>query len=201
MAGTQEKIELLLKIAHRLNETGVEWALGASMLLYFKGITSDFHDIDLMVADCDAECVRTILSEMGESCSSESIPNPIYRTKTFMEFLIDSAESLYAYETLLRIGYSEDGETASEAYLKLTADITLDHMLETFGGTLDGQNHSCSNHRPLSIRASLEGLDSVVHSQQFPATSYIFLEQFLSVAPVVNKILLSFSFEYSLPTS
>lgn len=59
-----------------------------------------------------------------------------------LEFLIDSAESLYAYETLLRIGYSEDGETASEAYLKLTADITLDHMLETFGGTLDGQNHT-----------------------------------------------------------
>ena len=81
MAGTQEKIQLLLRIAHRLNEAGVEWALGASMLLYFKGITSDFHDIDLMVADRDAECVRTILSEMGESGSSDSIPNPMYRTK------------------------------------------------------------------------------------------------------------------------
>ena len=45
-----------------------------------------------MVADRDAECVRTILSEMGESCSSDSIPNPMYRTKTFMEFLIDSVE-------------------------------------------------------------------------------------------------------------
>lgn len=41
MAGTQEKIQLLLKIAHRLNEAGVEWALGASMMLYFKDITSD----------------------------------------------------------------------------------------------------------------------------------------------------------------
>ena len=45
MAGTQEKIQLLLRIAHRLNEAHVEWALGASMLLYFKGITSEFHDI------------------------------------------------------------------------------------------------------------------------------------------------------------
>ena len=60
MEKTQEKIQLLLRIVHRLNEAGVEWALGASMLLYFKGITSDFHDIDLMVTDCDAECVRTI---------------------------------------------------------------------------------------------------------------------------------------------
>ena len=92
MAGTQEKIQLLLKIAHRLNEAGVEWALGASMMLYFKDITSDFHDIDLMVVDRDAECVRTILSEMGESFSSDFIPNLMYRTKTFMEFRIDSVE-------------------------------------------------------------------------------------------------------------
>ena len=92
MEKTQEKIQLLLRIVHRLNEAGGEWALGASMLLYFKGITSDFHDIDLMVTDCDAECVRTILSEMGESFPSASIPNPMYRAKTFMEFFIDSVE-------------------------------------------------------------------------------------------------------------
>lgn len=92
MAGTQEKIQLLLKIAHRLNEAHVEWALGASMLMYFKGITSEFHDIDLMVAERNTECVRKILSEMGESCPAESIQNPMYRTKTFMEFIIDSVE-------------------------------------------------------------------------------------------------------------
>ena len=92
MAGAQEKIQLLLRIAHRLNEAHVEWALGASMLLYFKGITSDFHDNDLMVADRDAECVRTILSEMGELCPPNPKPNPMYRTKAFMEFLIDSVE-------------------------------------------------------------------------------------------------------------
>ena len=92
MTEKQKKTELLQKIAHRLNEAHVQWALGASMLLYFKGITSDFHDIDLMVTDCDAECVRTILSEMGESFPSASIPNPMYRAKTFMEFFIDSVE-------------------------------------------------------------------------------------------------------------
>ena len=70
----------------------VQWDLGASMLLYFKGITSAFHDIDLMVADHDAECVRTILLEMGELRPSDPVPNPMYRTKTFMEFLIESIE-------------------------------------------------------------------------------------------------------------
>lgn len=90
MAGTQEKIELLKKIAHRFNEAHVVWALGASMLLYFKGITSEFHDIDLMVSDTDVGCVREILSEMGEIQASK--PNPKYQTKTFMEFTIDSMD-------------------------------------------------------------------------------------------------------------
>lgn len=38
--GINEKIEVLRKIAHQFNEEEVIWALGASMLLYFKGITS-----------------------------------------------------------------------------------------------------------------------------------------------------------------
>ena len=46
MTETQRKIELLKRIAHRFNEAGVVWALGASMLLYFKGIAPEFHDID-----------------------------------------------------------------------------------------------------------------------------------------------------------
>lgn len=90
MAETAEKIEVLKKIAHRFNEAHVVWALGASMLLYFKGITSEFHDIDLMIANEDVECVRTILSEMGEIQPPN--PNSKYRTKTFMEFIIDSID-------------------------------------------------------------------------------------------------------------
>ena len=92
MTEIQKKIELLQRIAQRLNEAHVQWDLGASMLLYFKGITSAFHDIDLMVADHDAECVRGILLEMGELRPSDPMPNPMYRTKTFMEFLIESIE-------------------------------------------------------------------------------------------------------------
>ena len=63
MPEIRKKIELLQKIAHRFNEANIEWALGASMLLYFKGIISEFHDIDLMISVHDAEQVRTILSE------------------------------------------------------------------------------------------------------------------------------------------
>lgn len=90
MAGIHEKIELLKKIAHRFNESDVVWTLGASMLLYFKGIASDFHDIDLMVVNSDVECVIKILSEMGEIQPSK--PNSKYQSKVFMEFIIDSID-------------------------------------------------------------------------------------------------------------
>ena len=92
MAEMQKKIELLQKIAHRFNEANVERALGASMLLYFKGIVSEVHDIDLMVSIRDAELVREILSEMGELHPANPISDPMYRTKVFMEFTIASVE-------------------------------------------------------------------------------------------------------------
>lgn len=90
MVGINEKIEVLKKIAHQFNEEEVIWALGASMLLYFKGITSEFHDIDLMIAEKDVDSVRKILSEMGKLHPSK--PNPGYQTKTFMEFTVDAVD-------------------------------------------------------------------------------------------------------------
>ena len=90
MTETDKKIELLKKIAQRFNTANITWALGASMLLYFKGITSAFHDIDLMISNEDVESVRKILSEMGELQSPN--PNPKYKTKAFMEFIINSMD-------------------------------------------------------------------------------------------------------------
>ena len=92
MAGTEDKISLLKRIAHRLNEAQVEWCLGASMMLYFKGIVSKFHDIDLMISVEDMEVVKTILSEMGTLCPSDHEPNPMYQTKCFMEYVIDAID-------------------------------------------------------------------------------------------------------------
>ena len=85
-----KKIKLLKEIAQRFNTAYITWALGASMLLYFKGITSMFNDIDLMISNDDAESVRKILSEMGELQPPN--PNPKYKTKVFMEFVINSVD-------------------------------------------------------------------------------------------------------------
>ena len=92
MAGTEEKISLLKKIAHRFNEAQIEWCLGASMMLYFKGIVSEFHDIDLMISVDDVEVVKAILSEMGALCPSDHAANPMYQTTCFMEYTIDAID-------------------------------------------------------------------------------------------------------------
>lgn len=80
----------LKKIAHEFNEAEIVWALGVSMLLYFKGITSDFQDIDLMISNEDAERARNILLKMGRI--EPPNPNSKYKTKLFMEFVIEGVD-------------------------------------------------------------------------------------------------------------
>lgn len=63
---TNKKINVLKRIAIELNKKNITWALGASMLLYFKGIISEFKDIDIMVIDDDIDQVKKILLELGE---------------------------------------------------------------------------------------------------------------------------------------
>lgn len=86
MVETAKKIAVLREIAHRFNEAGIVWALGASMLLYYKGLVPEFHDIDLMIADGDADRVREVLCKMGTLQPPN--PNPKYRTRTFLEFTV-----------------------------------------------------------------------------------------------------------------
>lgn len=82
-----KKIELLIRIAHEFNKTNISWALGASMLLYFKGIIDEFNDIDLMIIEEDVDIAYKILSKMSKIKPVE--PNPKYQTKIFMKFEID----------------------------------------------------------------------------------------------------------------
>ncbi len=85
-----QKIELLKKIALQFEKAHITWALGGSMMLYFKGIVPVFQDIDLMVADADAQTAQSILCSMGQM--QPQTPNPKFRSKAFMEFVIDSVD-------------------------------------------------------------------------------------------------------------
>lgn len=87
---TEKKLKVLKKIARRLNGAGVTWALGASLLLYLKGITDHFHDIDLMAEEEDAAAAKEILLSMGELQPPN--PNGKYKTKEFLEYIVDGVD-------------------------------------------------------------------------------------------------------------
>jgi len=90
MENLENKLTVLSHIAKELNQKNVTWAVGASMLLYFKGIISEFHDIDIMVAEEDVEIVKEVLLLFG----SIQAPNPNikYKTKNFLEFIVDGID-------------------------------------------------------------------------------------------------------------
>lgn len=84
------KLKVLEKIAKEFNEKKIDWAVGASLLLYFKGISDVFNDIDIMVSEKDVDKVKKILLPLGEG--KERIPNEEYKTKWFLEYSIDGVE-------------------------------------------------------------------------------------------------------------
>lgn len=87
---TNKKLIVLKRIASEFNKANITWALGASMLLYFKGITSEFHDIDIMIANEDAILAKDILLHMG--VLQPPNPDAKYKTKMFLEFVIDDVD-------------------------------------------------------------------------------------------------------------
>ena len=84
------KIATFLKVAKILNENNITWALGASLLLYLKGITDKFNDIDLMVSENDIEKTKNIFLSLGKEYAKN--PNLQYKSKCFLEFNIDGID-------------------------------------------------------------------------------------------------------------
>lgn len=90
MKTIESKLNVISKIGALLNDAGITWAVGASMLLYFKGITSEFNDIDIMVTEEDVPQLKEILLSIGSIAPPN--PNEKYRTKHFMEFVVDGID-------------------------------------------------------------------------------------------------------------
>ena len=86
----QKKLDVLALLAAELNARCGTWAIGASLLLYLKGIASEFHDIDIMVAEADIGAAREALSALGTPQAAN--PNQQYRTKHFLEYCIQGVE-------------------------------------------------------------------------------------------------------------
>ena len=86
----EKTIEVLVKIARALNDNKITWAIGGSLMLYFKGITDHFQDIDIMVIEGDVHKLKELLLTFGIFTSTNPIEK--YKTKYFLEFIIDEVD-------------------------------------------------------------------------------------------------------------
>ena len=89
MGETERKLEVLHKLAGRLNDSGVLWAVGASAMLYLRGAVKSFNDIDIMVCKEDAPKAEAVLMRMGRLLPSEAGG---FATECFREFDIEGVE-------------------------------------------------------------------------------------------------------------
>ena len=90
MKTTEEKLTVLAEIAACLNQAHLTWALGASAMLYFHHLAEDFHDLDIMIVNEDAEQAKALLQTLGVLEPPQA--GGSYQTKHFHEFIIDEVE-------------------------------------------------------------------------------------------------------------
>ena len=90
MEDRQKKLEVLAKLAADLNESDLIWAVGASAMLFLRGIVREFHDIDLLVCEEDVEKAKEILLRHGTLLPTQ--PDDRFGSHHFLEFDVDGVE-------------------------------------------------------------------------------------------------------------
>ena len=63
----EKKLKVLSALAADLNESDILWAVGASAMLFLRGIVPEFRDIDLLVCEEDVAAAEEILLRRGKS--------------------------------------------------------------------------------------------------------------------------------------
>ncbi|MBR3693801.1 MAG: hypothetical protein IKL88_04675 [Erysipelotrichales bacterium] len=86
----EQKLRVLKKIASAFERAHITWAVGASVLLYFKEIVPSFNDLDLLIHMKDIEKAKKILLQMGILKLSQENTN--FKTKVFLELVVDAVE-------------------------------------------------------------------------------------------------------------
>ena len=90
METLERKLELLARIGAAFNARGIRWGLGASALLYCRGLVEDFHDLDLLVELEDAPLAREVLSSLGRFLGAPR--HPSYCSKSFAQYEVEGVK-------------------------------------------------------------------------------------------------------------
>lgn len=106
----------LIKIAKIFNNEQITWALGGSLLLKFKGLDIEPHDIDILVSIEDAKKADELLSKISQARQNKSnTNNRFFSTEYFCKYLVDNIEiDLMAN---LIINYDIQGNTYQYKYI------------------------------------------------------------------------------------
>lgn len=72
------KEKALRRMAEKLNAAGICWGIGASWLLFHRGVTEGYHDFDIVVADADIEKADQILSKLGMKTLGEWVEHEFH---------------------------------------------------------------------------------------------------------------------------
>lgn len=86
----EHKLKQLLRIARAFEAAKIDWAAGGSLMLWFRGVCADFHDLDLTVSDADGPRAADILARMGAALPLP--PAGKFRTKLFRRYEIEGVE-------------------------------------------------------------------------------------------------------------
>lgn len=77
-------------IGKKLNDAGIKWGVGASILLNMFGFVDKPNDIDIFISIDDIEKADKILKGIGEKKKWEK--NSTYETKYFYEYVINGVD-------------------------------------------------------------------------------------------------------------
>lgn len=80
----------LIDLAKELNQAGVHWGVGASVLLWHYGLVDDPHDIDLMTAEQDVDRITEVLDRLGTKKTGSEQGS--YATSHFLEYVVDGTD-------------------------------------------------------------------------------------------------------------
>ena len=131
MVPLEKKLELLAELAGEFNRHNLVWAVGASVLLYFKGCVEDFYDLDILVQHSDAEKMEEILSRYGELQPSTA---KNFATKYFREFIVQDVEiDMIGGFAIVKDGHIYDCELDSSQvtdYARVNGEKIPLHSLE-----------------------------------------------------------------------
>lgn len=81
--------QTLIQIAKEFNAQSISWALGGSMLLWYKGIVDQVQDLDIMILEENAEKVTSIFQTFGSILPPDNEANQECSSKVFIEAVIN----------------------------------------------------------------------------------------------------------------